>query len=232
MDGLAYLGKLSLESSLQSKLVVFCEDMKWLGKRGVNVLVVNINGEWRETTTRRQITFCMVARSHRGKNFAGIHYIPVDFLKNQNRPLGRNKRGRVMLNKALLIGNLGSDPEINYTQSGTAVANLSIAMSERWKDKDGNQQEKTEWHRVVAFGRLAEICGEYLAKGSKIYIEGRIQTRQWEDKDGNKRYTTEIVAREVKFLDGKEQNQGGSQGQKQQEQKWQAPSVSDGDIPF
>jgi single-strand DNA-binding protein len=104
-----------------------------------------------------------------------------------------------MINKAILIGNLGADPEVRYTQSGTAVANFTMATTETWT-KDGNKEEKTEWHRIVAFGRLGEICGEYLSKGSKIYIEGRIQTRQWDDKDGNKRYTTEIVAREMKIL--------------------------------
>ena len=104
-----------------------------------------------------------------------------------------------MINKAILIGNLGADPEVRYTQSGTAVANFNLATTETWT-KEGNKEEKTEWHRIVAFGRLGEICGEYLSKGSKAYIEGRIQTRQWDDKDGNKRYTTEIVAREMKIL--------------------------------
>lgn len=107
------------------------------------------------------------------------------------------------INKVLLIGNLGDDPEIKYTTSGSAVANFKIATSERWKDKDGNKQERTEWHRIVAFGRLAEICAEYLTKGKQVYIEGRIQTRQWDDKDGNKRYTTEIVANEMQMLGGK-----------------------------
>lgn len=104
-----------------------------------------------------------------------------------------------MVNKAILIGNLGADPEVRYTQSGTAVANFTLATTETWT-KDGNKEEKTEWHKIVAFARLGEICGEYLSKGSRVYIEGRIQTRQWEDKDGNKRYTTEIVAREMKML--------------------------------
>ncbi|MCK4839025.1 MAG: single-stranded DNA-binding protein, partial [Desulfobulbaceae bacterium] len=98
-----------------------------------------------------------------------------------------------MINKAILIGNLGADPEVRYTQSGAAIANFNLATTESWT-KDGKKEEKTEWHRIVAFARLGEICGEYLAKGSRVYIEGRIQTRQWDDKDGNKRYTTEIVA--------------------------------------
>ena len=114
-----------------------------------------------------------------------------------------------MINKAILIGNLGRDPEIRYTQSGLAVANFSIATSEKWKDKNsGEWQERTEWHRIVAFGKLGEICGEYLSKGRQVYIEGRIQTREWEDKDGNKRYTTEIVANEMKMLGPK--NSGGT----------------------
>ena len=105
------------------------------------------------------------------------------------------------INKAILIGNLGKDPEVRYTPSGLAVANFNIATSERWKDKDtGDMKERTEWHRIVAFGKLGEICGEYLSKGKQFYIEGRIQTREWEDKDGNKRYTTEIVALDMKML--------------------------------
>ena len=108
------------------------------------------------------------------------------------------------VNKALIIGNLGQDPEIKYTQSGSPVANLSVATSERWKDKNtGEQKEQTEWHRVVVFGRLAEIAEQYLKKGSKIFIEGKFQTRDWEDADGNKKYTTEVVAREMTMLDSK-----------------------------
>ena len=108
------------------------------------------------------------------------------------------------VNKALIIGNLGQDPEIKYTQSGSPVANLSVATSERWKDKNtGEQKEQTEWHRVVVFGRLAEIAEQYLKKGSKIFVEGKIQTRDWEDADGNKKYTTEVVAREMTMLDSK-----------------------------
>ncbi len=105
-----------------------------------------------------------------------------------------------MLNKTLLIGNLGADVEIRSTRNKTAVANFRVATTERWKDGQGEQQEATEWHRIVAFGRLAEICGEYLAKGSRVYIEGRLQTRKWEDSEGNIRFTTEIVAREMKML--------------------------------
>jgi single-strand DNA-binding protein len=108
------------------------------------------------------------------------------------------------LNKVLIIGNLGADPEIKYTQAGSPVANLSVATSERWKDKNtGEQKEQVEWHRVVIFGRLAEIAEQYLKKGSKIFVEGKLQTRDWEDSEGKKRYTTEVVAREMTMLDSK-----------------------------
>lgn len=107
------------------------------------------------------------------------------------------------LNKAMLIGRLGADPEVRYTQSNTAVATLSIATSERYKDSNGEYQEKTEWHRVVAWSRLAEICQQYLKKGSQVYIEGPIQTRSWEDKEGQKKYTTEIKALQMIMLDSK-----------------------------
>lgn len=114
------------------------------------------------------------------------------------------------LNKAMLIGNLGADPEVRYTQNNTAVATLSIATSERYKDRNGEQQEKTEWHRVVAWSRLAEICQNYLKKGSKVYIEGPIETRMWEDKEGQKRYTTEIKALNMVMLDSKNSGDGGA----------------------
>ncbi len=104
------------------------------------------------------------------------------------------------INKVILVGNLGRDPEISYTQSGTAVAKFSIATSEQWKDKaTGEKREQTEWHRIVAFGRLAEICGEYLSKGRQIYIEGRLQTSSWE-KDGITRYSTDIIANQMQML--------------------------------
>lgn len=108
------------------------------------------------------------------------------------------------VNKVIIVGNLGQDPEIRYMPSGSAVANISVATSEAWKDKDsGDNQERTEWHRIVFFNRLAEIAGEYLKKGSKVFIEGSLRTRKWEDKNGNDRYTTEIVAREMQMLDSK-----------------------------
>jgi single-strand DNA-binding protein len=108
------------------------------------------------------------------------------------------------LNKVLLIGHLGKDPEVSYTASGVAVAKFSIATNERWKDQDGNTQERTEWHNIVAWRKLAEICGQYLKKGSKVYLEGRLQTRSWDDKNtGVKRYTTEIIADDLIMLDSK-----------------------------
>ena len=109
------------------------------------------------------------------------------------------------INKATLIGNLGRDPEMRYMPSGDAIATLSVATTDTWKDKSGEKQEKTEWHRVSLFGRLAEIAGEYLKKGSQVYIEGRIQTRKYTDKDGVEKYSTEIVATELKMLGGKAQ---------------------------
>ena len=112
------------------------------------------------------------------------------------------------LNKVTLIGRLGNDPEVKSLPNGTSVANFSVATSESWK-KDGEKHEKTEWHRVVAFAKLADLVGKYLKKGSQLYMEGKLQTRNWEDKDGIKRYTTEIVMSEMKFLDGKSSGQGG-----------------------
>ena len=109
-----------------------------------------------------------------------------------------------MINKVILIGNLGADPEIRYTQTGAAVATFTLATTERWRGQDGQTQEQTEWHRIVAWAKLAEICSQYLHKGSRVYIEGKLQTRKWQDKEGGTRYTTEIVAREMKMLDGRE----------------------------
>ena len=108
------------------------------------------------------------------------------------------------INKVILVGNLGNDPDMRYTAGGDAVANLSIATSESWNDNQtGEKKEKTEWHRVVFFRRIAEVCGEYLKKGSSVYIEGSLRTRDWEDDQGNKRYTTEIIGREMQMLGGR-----------------------------
>lgn len=107
------------------------------------------------------------------------------------------------VNKAILIGNLGADPEVRFTAGGQAVANFRIATSESWKDKNGQPQERTEWHRIVVWGKLAELCGEYLKKGRQCYVEGRLQTREWMNKENQKQYTTEVVAQQVTFLGGR-----------------------------
>jgi single-strand DNA-binding protein len=112
------------------------------------------------------------------------------------------------VNKVILIGNLGGDPELRSTPGGTSVASFTLATNESWTDKDGTKQERTEWHRIVVWSRLAEICGQYLRKGSQVYIEGRLQTRSWEDKQGNQRKTTEIVARDMQMLGARSEGNG------------------------
>ena len=117
------------------------------------------------------------------------------------------------VNKAILIGNLGRDPELRYTQNGQAVVNFTLATSESWNDKaSGEKVERTEWHRIVVWGKLGELCAQYLTKGRSVYVEGRIQTREWEDKEGQKRRTTEINAQNVKFLDSASRSSGPGQG--------------------
>ncbi|MGF1708582.1 single-stranded DNA-binding protein [Enterovibrio baiacu] len=127
------------------------------------------------------------------------------------------------VNKVILIGNLGNDPEVRYLPNGGAVANLTVATSETWRDKNtGENKEMTEWHRVVMYRRLAEIAGEYLKKGSKVYLEGRLQTRKWQGQDGQDRYTTEIVANEMQMLDSRSGGgMGGGQGQQAQQPQQQ-----------
>jgi single-strand DNA-binding protein len=136
------------------------------------------------------------------------------------------------VNKVILVGRLGADPEVRYTNTGTPVANFNIATSTSFTDKSGEKTERTEWHRIVAFGKLGEICGEYLAKGKQIYIEGRLQTREWEDRDGNKRRTTEIVAGTMQML-------GAAGDQVRGDASDSVPPVNDvpgigteGDVPF
>jgi len=155
------------------------------------------------------------------------------------------------VNKVIIVGNLGNDPEVRYAGNGSAIANISIATSESWKDKNtGQMQEKTEWHRVVMFNRLGEIAGEYLRKGSKVYVEGKLQTRKWQTDQGEDRYTTEIVANSMQMLDGKDGVAGGGTlgsvssqqpqqgGQRQAPQQQPAPQGGGGandfddDIPF
>jgi single-strand DNA-binding protein len=116
------------------------------------------------------------------------------------------------VNKVILIGNLGRDPELRYTPGGQAVANFTLATNERFSSKDGEKQERTEWHRIVAWGRTGELCAQYLSKGRSVYVEGRLQTREWEDKEGQKRRTTEIVATTVQFLGGRGEAGSGSSG--------------------
>lgn len=140
------------------------------------------------------------------------------------------------VNKVILVGNVGRDPELRYTQSGQPVASFSVATNERFKDKDGNWKDRTEWHRIVAWARLAEICGEYLKKGSPVYIEGRIQTRDWEDKEGNKRQTTEIIALQMQMLGRRGDAGGASMGEESQARGGDDPlsqsSGADDEIPF
>ena len=142
------------------------------------------------------------------------------------------------INKVILVGNLGRDPEVRYAASGAAVANVTIATSESWKDKNsGEKQERTEWHRIVFFGRLAEIASEYLKKGSQIYVEGRLQTRKWQDKDGNDRYTTEVVANEMQMLGSRGGASAPADNYNQDNQSSAVPAAAgpvdfDDDIPF
>ena len=133
-----------------------------------------------------------------------------------------------MINKAIIVGNLGADPELRYTQSGTAVASFRVATTERWKGQDGQMQEQTEWHSCNAWGKLAEICGKYLQKGSKVYIEGSINTRKWQDKTGADRYSTEIKVREMKMLDSR----GGGDRSGSAGADGAAPPMGDDSVPF
>ena len=142
-----------------------------------------------------------------------------------------------MVNKAIIIGNLGRDPEVRFTPSGQPVAKFSVATTERWKDQQGQLQERTEWHNIVVWGKQAESCGQYLAKGRQVYVEGRITNRSYDDKDGNKRYITEIIARDVRFLGGAPGGGGGGGGRAQsftppagEEPPQSAPPEDD--IPF
>ena len=140
-----------------------------------------------------------------------------------------------MINKVILIGNLGQDPEMRDTQSGSKVANLRIATTERRKDRDGNWGDHTEWHSVVAFGRTAENVGQYCRKGKQLYIEGRLQTRKWEDRDGNARYSTEVVADNIRFLGGREERReqgGGGYSRTTARRREPSPSYGDEEIPF
>ena len=138
------------------------------------------------------------------------------------------------VNKVILVGNLGRDPELRFTPSGTAVANLSVATNDVWTDKGGQKQERTEWHRVVVWGKQAQIAGDYLQKGKQIYVEGSLQTREWNDRDGNKRYTTEVRAQRVVML-GRAEGRGMAEGGAESgppEIEAPPPGPGDDDIPF
>ncbi len=138
-----------------------------------------------------------------------------------------------MINKVILIGNLGKDPEVSYTPGGLAVCKFSIATSEKRKDKDGTTKEQTEWHKIVTFDKLAEICGQYLVKGKQVYIEGRIQTRSWDDKDGTKKYMTEIIANTMKMLGGAPSKGGArAEGPAGEAPAGEAPPSDMDDVPF
>ena len=131
------------------------------------------------------------------------------------------------VNKVILIGNLGKDPEVRHTQSGATVVNFSIATNEAWNNKDGEREERVEWHKIVAFGKLADICGQYLTRGKQVYIEGKLQTRSWDDRDGNKRYTTEIVASRMTMLGVGQQSR-----QEEDDSSGVKDDRYDDDIPF
>lgn len=131
------------------------------------------------------------------------------------------------VNKVMLVGNIGQDPETRYTAAGAAITNITLATSETWKDKNtGQPQERTEWHRIVFFNRLGEIAGEYLRKGSKVYVEGQLRTRKWQGQDGQDRYTTEIVANEMQMLDSRNANNGGDAQQQGGQQGYQQPAAA------
>ena len=136
-----------------------------------------------------------------------------------------------MINKAILVGRLGKDPDVRYTPDGMMVTNFTLATDEQWKDKSGEKVQKTEWHRIVTFGKLAEICGKYLNKGKLVYVEGRIQTRSWDDKDGNKRSTTEIVASNMQMLESKGQRGTDSTSEEPPLSHPNGPLPED-DVPF
>lgn len=133
------------------------------------------------------------------------------------------------VNKVILVGNVGKDPELKFTPSGQAVCNFSLATSETFKDKAGDKQTKTEWHNIVIWGKIAEIANQYLKKGSQVYLEGKITTRSWDDKDGNKKYTTEIVVSSFQFLSG---TKGKDEGEQQQGQSVGSNTEDNSDLPF
>lgn len=145
------------------------------------------------------------------------------------------------VNKVILVGRLGGNPDIRHTPNGQSVANFNIATNESWSDKNGQKQERTEWHRIVVWGKLAQLCGEYLAKGRQVYVEGRLQTRQWQDKEGQTKYTTEVIANTIQFLGAGAGAGAGAQAQMANgadvstsggAPRMEEPSFTEEDIPF
>ncbi len=142
------------------------------------------------------------------------------------------------VNKVILVGSLGNDPDVKYTQGGSCITRISLATNSQWKDKEGNKQERTDWHRVVFFGKLAEIAGEYLRKGSSVYVEGSLKYDKYTGQDGVEKYSTDIVANEMQMLGGKQESQGGGSGERQRPQRQQQAPVNpvddfdDSSIPF
>jgi len=143
-----------------------------------------------------------------------------------------DERRKAMVNKVILVGRLGADPEVRYTPDGMNITNFRLATDEQRKDKNGDRVKVTEWHRIVTFGKLAEICGNYLAKGKMVYVEGRIRTNAWEDKEGVKRYTTEIIASDMRMLDSKGMGRGPESGEEASAPASAFGPAPDEDVPF
>jgi single-strand DNA-binding protein len=149
-----------------------------------------------------------------------------------DRPNITFQKEEKMINKAILVGRLGKDPEVRYTPDGMMITNFTLATDEQRKDKNGERVQKTEWHRIVTFGKLAEICGKYLVKGKLVFVEGRIQTRAWEDKEGGKRSTTEIIASDMRMLDSKGQRSGDASSEEPPLPHSGDGPMSEEDVPF
>jgi single-strand DNA-binding protein len=176
----------------------------------------------------------VTAKGSRRRGCTNSARLPATHISNHRQRLEGIMAG---INKVIIVGNLGADPEIRYTPSGAAIAKFRVATSEDWKDKTtGEKKERTEWHRITVFGKLGEICGEYLSKGRQVYVEGRLQTSSYEDKEGVKRYSTDIIASDVQFLGSKEGGGGransGSGAPPRDTGRGPGPGPGDVDIPF
>lgn len=165
-----------------------------------------VAGEHLEKGSKLQVTGRIQTRKWQDKD--GNDRYTTEVVASDMEFLGKSGGS---VNRVILTGNLGADPDVRYTQSQTAVVSFTMATTEKYKDADGKTQERTEWHKLVAFGKVAEYCGNYLAKGSKVFVEGRMQTRKWQDKDGNDRYTTEIIVDSLENLTGKKADEGSEQ---------------------